>query len=82
MEWQQGAHSLERTALVQARFGRSWVLCGGPGIAQQEGSQQDGFLETGYMDWHRHSPFDFSQIILSGGCLFVPSSLPGPPVLR
>ena len=32
------------------------------------------------MDWHRHSPFGFSQIILVGGSLFVLHSLPGPPV--
>ena len=32
------------------------------------------------MDWHLLSPFDLSRILLVGGSLLVPHSLPGPPV--
>ena len=33
------------------------------------------------MDWYLLSPFDLSRILLVGGDLSVPSSLPGPPVV-
>ena len=34
------------------------------------------------MGWHLLSPSDLSQILLVGGGLLVPCSLPAPPVLR
>ena len=37
---------------------------------------------VGPMDWSLPSPFDFSRILLVGGSLLVPCSLPGPPFVR
>ena len=34
------------------------------------------------MDWCLMSPFDLSQILLVGGGLLVPCSLPGPPLVK
>ena len=33
------------------------------------------------MDWCLLSPFDLSLILLVGGSLLVPHSLPGPPIV-
>lgn len=38
---------MERTALVQARFGRSWVLCGGQRRGEEELSHRQGSVEDG-----------------------------------
>ena len=48
-------------------------------LFSQDGCQREGFWEVvGYVV----SPFDLSQIILIGGGLLVPCSLPEPPVLK
>ena len=45
-----------------------------------EGFQQDGFWEVGRTYGLEQPLFDLSQILLVGGSLLVPNSLPGPPV--
>ena len=48
-------------------------------LFSQDGRQREGFWEVvGQVV----SPFDFSQTLLVGGGLFVPCSLPGPPVVK
>ena len=44
--------------------------------------QKDSGRLVGHMDWSLLSPFDLSRILPVGGSLLVPSSLPGPPVVR
>ena len=48
-------------------------------LLSQDGCQQEGFWEV---VGHVASPFDLSQIILVGGGLLVPYSLPGPSVIK
>ena len=48
-------------------------------LFSQDGCQKEGFWEVvGQVV----SPFDLSQTLLVGGGLLVPSSLPGPPVIK
>ena len=48
-------------------------------LLSQDGRQPEGFWEV---VGHVASPFDLSQIILVGGGLLVPYSLPGPSVIK
>ena len=48
-------------------------------LLSQGGCQQEGFWEV---VGHVASPFDLSQIILVGGGLLVPCSLPGPSIIK
>ena len=48
-------------------------------LFSQDGCQKEGFWEVGRQVM---SPFDLSQILLVGGGLLVPCSLPGPPVTK
>ena len=48
-------------------------------LFSQDGCQREGFLEVVR---YVVSPFDLSKIILVGGGLLVPCSLPEPPVLK
>ena len=52
------------------------------GSAKMDSSKKDSGRLVGHMDWFLLSPFDLSQILLVGGSLLVPHSLPGPPVVR
>ena len=45
----------------------------------QDGCQREGFWEV---DGHAVSPFDLSRTLPVGGDFLVPSSLPGPPVVK
>ena len=45
----------------------------------QDGCQKEGFWEV---DGHTVSPSDLSRTLLVGGGLFIPYSLPGPPVIK
>ena len=48
-------------------------------LFSQDGCQREGFWEVVR---YVVSPFDLSKIILVGGGLLVPCSLPGPPVVK
>ena len=48
-------------------------------LFNQDGCQREGFWEV---IRYVVSPFDLSQILLVGGGLLVPFSLPGPPVIK
>ena len=48
-------------------------------LFSQDGCQREGFWEV---VGHVVSPFDLSRTLLLGGCLLVPCSLPGPPVVK
>ena len=48
-------------------------------LFSQDGCQREGFWEVVR---HVVSPFDLSWTLLVGGCLLVPCSLPGPPVIK
>ena len=48
-------------------------------LFSQDGSQREGFWEV---VGHVVTPFDLSRILLVGGGLLVPCSLPGPPVVK
>ena len=50
-----------------------------PALFSQDGLQREGFWKA---VGHVVSPFDLSRTLLVGGGLLVPSSLPGPPVLK
>ena len=50
--------------------------------AEMDSSQEDSGRLVGCMDWHLLSPFDLCRILVVGGSLLVPHSLPGPPVVR
>ena len=48
-------------------------------LFSQDGCQREGFWDV---VGHVVSPFDLSQILLVGGGLLVPSSLPSAPVVK
>ena len=50
--------------------------------ATVDSSEEDSGRLVGHMEWHLLSPFDLSWILVVGGSLLVPRSLPGPPVVR
>ena len=50
-------------------------------LVEMDSSKEDPGRLVGPLDWSFPSPFDLSRI-LAGGSLFVPCSLPGPPVVR
>ena len=52
---------------------------GGAGVAQPRWMLARGILGV---DGHAVSPFDLSGALPAGGGLLVPSSLPGPPVVK
>ena len=47
-----------------------------------DSSEKDSGRLVGHMDWRLLPPFDLSRILLIGGSLSVPCSLPGPPAVR
>ena len=55
------------------------ILAGGAALFSQDGCQREGFWEE---VGHVVSPFDLSRTLPLGGGLFVPCSLPGPPVVK
>ena len=48
----------------------------------QDSSKKDSGRLVGHMGWSFLSPFDLSRILLNGGSLVVPCSLPGLSVVR
>ena len=69
--WSLGSHSDSRSFLVVRTF------------LSQDGFQQKGFWELGRTYGLEFlSPFDLSWILLNGGSLVVPCSLPGVSVVR
>ena len=50
-----------------------------PALLSQDEGQWEGFLDV---VWHMVSPFDLSWTLPVGGGLWVPCSLPGPPVIK
>ena len=49
---------------------------------EMDSSKENPGKLVGPMDWSLPSPFDFSRILLVGGNLLVPCSLPGSPFVR
>ena len=50
--------------------------------AKTDSSKEDSERLVGHVDWCLLSPFDLSQILLVGGGLLVPCSLPESPVIK
>ena len=50
--------------------------------AKMDSSEEDSGRLVGHVDWRLLSPFDLSRILLVGGGLLVPCSLPGSPVVK
>ena len=47
-----------------------------------DSNEEDSGRLVGHMDWCLLSSFDLSRILLVGGVLLVPGSLPGAPVIK
>ena len=49
---------------------------------KMDSNEEDSGRLVGHMDWCLLSSFDLSRILLVGGGLLVPGSLPGTPVIK